>query len=125
MKPCSPPPRPANETLEIHSSPTFASHWLARNLGSFQLENPGIAVRLLGSARSPISRDSSRSRHPLGRWSLARPRVPAARPLFTYAPMLSPALAASIGGINQPSDLLKLPIIGAQQDTGSNLVRHP
>ena len=37
----------SNETLEIHSSPTFASHWLARNLGSFQLRYPAIAVRLL------------------------------------------------------------------------------
>jgi LysR family glycine cleavage system transcriptional activator len=48
MMPCLPPPGPPNETLEIHSSPTFASHWLARNLGSFPARKwPGIAVRLL------------------------------------------------------------------------------
>ena len=33
-------------TLTIHSTATFASRWLARHLGTFQLENPGIAVRL-------------------------------------------------------------------------------
>ena len=36
-----------NEVLEIHSAPTFASQWLARHLGSFQLQHPHIAVRLL------------------------------------------------------------------------------
>ncbi|HCL67229.1 MAG TPA: LysR family transcriptional regulator, partial [Rhizobium sp.] len=37
----------ADEVLEIHSVPTFASHWLARHLGTFQLQYPQIAVRLL------------------------------------------------------------------------------
>src|SRR5690606_32282488 len=30
----------ADEILEIHSTPTFASHWLARHLGAFQLAHP-------------------------------------------------------------------------------------
>src|SRR3954466_12531649 len=36
----------ADGTLIIHSTATFAARWLARHLGSFQLENPGLAVRL-------------------------------------------------------------------------------
>jgi LysR family glycine cleavage system transcriptional activator len=105
----------ANETLEIHSSPTFASHWLARNLGGFQLENPGIAVRLLRVSKiTDFARDSADLgiRWGVGPWPGLECQLLGR---FTYAPMLSPALAASIGGVNQPSDLLKLPIIGAQQ----------
>jgi LysR family glycine cleavage system transcriptional activator len=107
----------ANETLEIHSSPTFASHWLARNLGSFQLAHPGIAVRLLRVSKiTDFSRDPAdiSVRWGVGPWPdhdchlLGR---------FSYAPMLSPALAESIRGVKTPADLLKLPIIGAQQDS--------
>lgn len=107
----------ANETLEIHSSPTFASHWLARNLGGFQLAHPGIAVRLLRVSKiTDFSRDPAdiSVRWGVGPWPdhdchlLGR---------FSYAPMLSPALAESIGGVKTPADLLKLPIIGAQQDS--------
>jgi LysR family glycine cleavage system transcriptional activator len=107
----------ANATLEIHSSPTFASHWLARNLGSFQLAHPGVAVRLKRVSKiTEFSRDPAdiAIRWGVGPWPdidchlLGR---------FTYAPMLSPGLADSIGGISRPEDLLKLPIIGAQQSS--------
>ncbi|EDQ31722.1 Transcriptional regulator [Hoeflea phototrophica DFL-43] len=106
----------ASETLEIHSSPTFASHWLARNLGAFQLEHPGIAVRLLRVSKiTDFNRDPAdvAIRWGVGPWPDLECQLLGR---FTYAPMLSPALAASIGGVNQPSDLLKLPIIGAQQE---------
>jgi LysR family transcriptional regulator, glycine cleavage system transcriptional activator len=36
----------SDSTLIIHTTATFASRWLAAHLGTFQLENPGIAVRL-------------------------------------------------------------------------------
>jgi len=106
----------SNQTLEIHSSPTFASHWLARNLGGFQLAHPGIAVRLLRVSKiTDFNRDPAdiSVRWGVGPWPdhdchlLGR---------FTHAPMLSPALAESIGGVEKPDDLLKLPIIGAQQN---------
>ncbi|MCY0092673.1 LysR substrate-binding domain-containing protein [Hoeflea ulvae] len=106
----------SSETLEIHSSPTFASHWLARNLGSFQLAYPAIAVRLIRVSKiTKFDRDPAdvAIRWGIGPWPdldchlLGR---------FTYAPMLSPGLAASIGGVKQPADLLKLPLIGAEQD---------
>ncbi|MEM5492575.1 LysR substrate-binding domain-containing protein [Hoeflea sp. AS16] len=107
----------SNETLEIHSSPTFASHWLARNLGNFQLEYPSLAVRLLRVSRiTDFNRDPAdiSIRWGVGPWPsddchlLGR---------FSYAPMLSPALAESIGGVTKPEDLLRLPIIGAQQES--------
>lgn len=33
-------------TLSITSVPTFASHWLAQNVGLFQMAHPDIAVRI-------------------------------------------------------------------------------
>jgi LysR family glycine cleavage system transcriptional activator len=105
----------SSETLEIHSSPTFASHWLARNLGSFQLDWPAIAVRLLRVSKIT---DFNRDPADLGiRWGVGPWPEHACHLLgrFSYAPMLSPALAESIGGVSRPEDLLRLPIIGAQQ----------
>ncbi|MGJ8572963.1 MAG: LysR substrate-binding domain-containing protein [Hoeflea sp.] len=106
----------SSETLEIHSSPTFASHWLARNLGGFQLAHPAIAVRLLR-----VSKITEFGRVPADvaiRWGIGPWPDLDCHLLgrFTYAPMLSPDLAASIGGVKQPSDLLKLPLIGAEQE---------
>ncbi|NSZ17516.1 LysR substrate-binding domain-containing protein [Agrobacterium vitis] len=100
----------ASEVLEIHSTPTFASHWLARHLGSFQLQHPGIAVRLLRSDGK--QRDFAREGGDIG---IHIGKEPIAglicHPILklSYAPMLSPALAASIGGVREPVDLLKLP----------------
>ncbi|MVA23659.1 LysR substrate-binding domain-containing protein [Agrobacterium vitis] len=100
----------ASEVLEIHSTPTFASHWLARHLGNFQLQHPGIAVRLLRNDGKP--RDFVRESGDVG-IHIGKEPVPGliCHPILklSYAPMLSPALAASIGGVHEPADLLKLP----------------
>ncbi|EUB96847.1 transcriptional regulator, LysR family [Rhizobium sp. CF080] len=98
-------------TLIIHSTATFASLWLARHLGTFQLENPGIAVRLETSqemidfTRAPadIAIRSGKAEWPgLRRHFLMRNH---------FTPMLSPDLAATIGGVETPEDILKLRII--------------
>jgi LysR family glycine cleavage system transcriptional activator len=109
--------RASGETLEIHSSPTFASHWLARNLGSFQLAWPGIAVRLLRVSKiTDFNRDPAdiSIRWGVGPWPEHECHLLGR---FSFAPMLSPALAASAGGITEPRHLLRLPIIGARQDS--------
>ena len=102
----------ADETLEIHSTPTFASHWLVRHIGDFQLQHPNIAVRLV--------------RHSGGNDDMEPPPTDVAIRIgvkpwdglvchallqMTYTPMLTPELADSIGGISEPADLLKLPWI--------------
>lgn len=110
----------SNETLEIHSSPTFASHWLARNLGNFQLDYPAIAVRLLRAIKiTDFNRDPAdvSIRWGVGPWPEHECHLLGR---FSYAPMLSPALAESIGGVATPEDLLRLPIIGAQQESWHN-----
>ncbi|MBV6650051.1 MAG: LysR family transcriptional regulator [Hoeflea sp.] len=109
--------QPSSQTLEIHSSPTFASHWLARNLGSFQLAWPGTAVRLLRVSKiTDFNRDPAdiSIRWGVGPWPEHECHLLGR---FSFAPMLSPALAASAGGITEPRHLLRLPIIGAQQDS--------
>ncbi|KEQ05853.1 LysR family transcriptional regulator [Pseudorhizobium pelagicum] len=98
-------------TLTIHSTATFASRWLARHLGTFQLENPGIAVRLETSQEvidfSKTEADLA-IRSGKGVWPGLKAHL-LMRSHFT--PMLSPQLAETIGGIETPADLLKLRII--------------
>lgn len=101
----------ADETLEIYSPPTFASHWLARHLGEFQLEHPHIAVRLVrGGAHDGEYPQPTDVAIRIG----ARPwEGLICHPLLrlTYSPMLNPALAESIGGVRDLQDLVKLPWI--------------
>ena len=103
----------ASEVLEIHSAPTFAARWLARQLGDFQLRHPHIAVRLLRVGKmTNFSRDGAdvAIRWGEGPW----PGLDCHRLAnLAFSPMLSPRLAEEIGEIREPGDLLKLPIIGA------------
>jgi LysR family transcriptional regulator, glycine cleavage system transcriptional activator len=101
----------AEGTLVISTLQTFASNWLARRLGSFQLKHPSLAVRLETQSRMV---DFSREevdvgiRSGGGNW----PGL-VLHELFRadFTPMLSPALAASNGGLREPADLLRLPIL--------------
>lgn len=103
----------AETTLDIHSTPTFASQWLARHLGSFQLQHPNVAVRLATSeALIDFSRVTSdvAIRNGRGQWPGLNAHL---LMRLNFTPMLSPALADTIGGIGNPADLLKLRIIDA------------
>lgn len=101
----------ADGILTITTIPTFAANWLVPRLGSFQLAHPALAVRLQAT-REVV--DFSRQdadvgiRSGSGRWSGM-----IAHKIFDadFTPMLSPALAASIGGVKTPDDLLRLPIV--------------
>ena len=98
-------------TLAVSVIPTFATHFLALRLGQFQLAHPDIAVRIDVSETLIDMRASEfdvaiRSGH--GEW----PGLVTHRLLTTaFTPMLSPALADSIGGVHTPRDLMKLPIL--------------
>lgn len=90
---------------------TFASNWLAHHLGSFQMAHPALAVRLETSSRlTDFAREDVdlAIRSGGGKW----PGLEAHKLLDAdFTPMLSPKLAASIGGIKEPADLLRLPIL--------------
>ncbi|WP_209855334.1 LysR substrate-binding domain-containing protein [Rhizobium herbae] len=101
----------AEATLLIHSTPTFASQWLAHHLGSFQLKHPSVAVRLTTSETIIDFNHEAVDlaiRSGTGDW----PGL-ISHPLMSvdFTPMLSRQLAESVGGIHTPRDLLKLPII--------------
>ena len=97
-------------TLVITTVLTFASNWLSRHLGSFQIANPDIAVRLDTTSRMV---DFAREevdvaiRSGTGEW----PGV-AAHLLFAadFTPMLGPKLAARV---KTPADLLELTLLDA------------
>lgn len=102
----------ANEgTLTISAIPTFATNFLAQRLGAFQVENANLAVRLeISEALVDFTRDNVdvAIRGGQGEWDglishLLLPTV--------FTPMLSADLAESIGGVNAPEDLMKLPIL--------------
>lgn len=102
----------AQGVLAISTVQTFASHWLAQHLGSFQIAHPSLAVRL---DTSPHFIDFTREevdvaiRAGNGKWpGLATHMLMPTE----FSPMLSPKLAETIGGLKEPADLLRLPIIG-------------
>ncbi|MGE0279330.1 MAG: LysR substrate-binding domain-containing protein [Rhizobiaceae bacterium] len=99
------------ETLNITTMLTFASHWLAKHIGAFQIANPLIAVRV--DTNSDLV-DFTREEFDIGIRS-GRGGWPGvvAHKLFNdgFAPMLTRKLADSIGGIHEPADLLKLPLL--------------
>ncbi|WP_275784086.1 LysR substrate-binding domain-containing protein [Pararhizobium gei] len=106
----------AGQLLHIDSTATFAQQWLTRTLGRFQLKHPNIAVRL---TTSPVIIDFASTRADVAvRWGKGDwPGLKAHRIMrMDFTPMLSPTLAASIGGIHNPTDLLKLPIISAADE---------
>ena len=101
----------ANDTLTINAPMTITSQWLARRIGTFQMQHANLAVRL-DTTQSII--DFSRVEADVairigkGEWPGLTSHL-LLRGAFT--PMLSPKLAETIGGIEHPSDLLKLRII--------------
>ena len=101
----------AQGTLSITSVPTFASHWLAQNVGNFQLTHPNIAVRVESSAHLV---DFATEEFDIGiRAAATIPPNLVGHLLLKaeFAPMVSPRLVEQIGGIHEPADLLKLPLI--------------
>jgi LysR family transcriptional regulator, glycine cleavage system transcriptional activator len=97
--------------LTISASVTFATTWLAQHIGAFQLAHPALAVRLDATNRKTdfaTEETDLAIRSGEGHWPGLRVHL-----LMSgdFTPMLSPKLAASIGGIKQPADLLRLPIL--------------
>ncbi|MGE1104271.1 LysR substrate-binding domain-containing protein, partial [Peribacillus simplex] len=89
----------------------FASRWLSRHLGAFQLEHPSIAVRL---ETSGALIDFNQSDCDVAiRWSRDDGKGLTYHRLLrgVYTPMLHPDLAQSIDGLKTPEDLLRLRII--------------
>ena len=101
-------------TLSISTIPTFAANWFALHLGSFQIAHPSIAVRLDTSNRMVnLAQDNIDIGIRTGYKGVWPGLVSHRLFLADFTPMLSPSLAATIGGVTEPADLLKLPIMDA------------
>jgi LysR family glycine cleavage system transcriptional activator len=102
----------SHNELAITSLPTIAANWLVPRLGSFQLAHPHVAVRLETSVALIDLEQGDFDiaiRSGIGDWPGhdAHFLLPN---LFT--PLCSPQLRDSIGGIESPTSLLKLPLLG-------------
>jgi LysR family glycine cleavage system transcriptional activator len=96
--------------LSLSSVPTFASHWLAANIGLFQLANPDIAVRVESSAHLV---DFSGEEFDAGIRAASKLSPGLVGHLLLkaeFAPMLSPRLVEEYA-VRQPVDLLRVPQI--------------
>lgn len=96
--------------LRISSVPTFASHWLAANIGLFQLANPEIAVRVESSAHLV---DFGAEEFDVGIRATSKPQEGMVWHLLLkaeFAPMLSPKLIEDYE-VREPADLLRVPQI--------------
>ncbi|MEJ8476837.1 LysR family transcriptional regulator [Roseibium algae] len=106
--------------LVISSNTTLAVNWLATRIHKFQALNADLTIRILPYGPSGIATPDaavlsadvmiSACYKPPKDW-LFHDLVP-----VTFTPMLSPALAQSVGGIHTPLDLLKVTIIDPQDD---------
>lgn len=98
--------------LSLSSIPTFASLWLARHLGEFQVAHPTVAVQLTCSrelvdfSREPVD---AALRAGDGNW----PGLCAHLLLKgDFTPMVSPALLERVGRpLREPADLLHYPLV--------------
>lgn len=102
--------------LAITTMQTFATHWLAPRLGSFQLAHPKIAVRVESAAKLvDLVRDTFDVglRAGGGDW----PGIEALR-LFPIVatPLCTPQVLASLGDLKGPADLLDAPRIGLDEE---------
>jgi LysR family glycine cleavage system transcriptional activator len=102
--------------LKITTMHTFASNWLVPRLGRFERLHPKLAVWLDTSVRvvDLLAEEvdvAIRVGH--GDWPglMAERLMPVA-----LVPMASPALIASIGGVETPADLKRLPLFREDDD---------
>lgn len=97
--------------LTVCARVSFATSWLARHIGAFQLAHPALAVRIEATDRAI---DFTREETDIavffgtGDW----PGLQAHHLLHAdFTPMLNRDLAARLGPACIPADLLKLPIL--------------
>ncbi|MBL8790762.1 MAG: LysR family transcriptional regulator [Rhizobiales bacterium] len=109
--------------LSLTTIQSFASNWLAVNLGAFQLMHPGLAVKVDTSHRVI---DLQQEEFDLG-IRTGRGVWPGLKAHFLfkadYTPMLSPRLADKVGGIRTPEDLYKVPLFAITDPWWANWFR--
>jgi LysR family transcriptional regulator, glycine cleavage system transcriptional activator len=103
--------------LTVSSSQTFASNWLARNLGRFQVSRPELALRLHTSDELvDFARDEVDVAVRV--WRDGRPPGVASHFLLRIhaTPMCSPECRDRMGGLAEPGDLLDVNQLSPHDD---------
>ena len=102
-------------TLRISSTAGFASMWLCNHIASFQSEHPNLCLEIVTSPElgDATDRDVDLS-IVFGEGSWPRHTV---QHLYDveFLPMCSPALQNMQGGLDQPSDVLRHPLLHLRQ----------
>jgi LysR family transcriptional regulator, glycine cleavage system transcriptional activator len=107
--------KPVEGSLRISSTPGFASMWLCNHIASFQAEYPNLSLQIVTSRDLGAATDSTVDLFiAFGEGNWPKHTV---QHLYDveYLPMCSPALQNMQGGLNQPSDVLRFPLLHLQQ----------
>ena len=106
----------ADGVLAVTTLHTLATHWLVSRLGAFQLERPGIAVRLETSGQlMDLVRDGFdvAIRAGEGRWPGLQAHFLMAN---VYAPLCTPEFARERLDPDRPASVLEVPRIGVDEE---------
>lgn len=105
------------KSVALAVGPIFGARWLIPRLGRFRAQNPKIELVLQHGPR--ITGIESMPSQVAIDWGVGDWPGIEARPLFriTYAPVAAPALVERFGGLNDPADLARYPVVH-QQDRG-------
>ncbi len=102
--------------LAVTTLQSLATHWLAPRVGGFQLAHPKLAVRLeTGGRLVDLSRENVdvAIRSGDGDW-------PGLESVFLFSadvtPLCAPELAAELGGLQRPEELLTAPRVGLDEE---------
>jgi LysR family glycine cleavage system transcriptional activator len=102
-------------TLRISSTAGFASMWLCNHIASFQSEHPNLCLEIVTSRELGDATDRGVDLSIVfGEGSWPRHTV---QHLYDveFLPMCSPALQNMQGGLDQPSDVLRYPLLHLRQ----------
>jgi len=102
---------PVDGVLRISSTPGFASMWLCNHIGSLHAEHPGLRLEILTSRDlAEVSGDAVDLFIAFGDGVWPQHVV---RHLYDveFQPMCSPALLSMLGGLTEPGDALRFPLL--------------
>jgi LysR family glycine cleavage system transcriptional activator len=103
--------KPIEGNLRISSTPGFASMWLCNHIASFQAEHPDLNLQIVASRELDQTSDRDIDLFIVfgaGGWPKQH-----VQHLYDveFLPMCSPALLNMHGGLNEPADLLRFPLL--------------
>jgi LysR family glycine cleavage system transcriptional activator len=103
--------KPIEGNLCISSTPGFASMWLCNHIASFQAEHPDLNLQIIANRELDQTNDRGVDLFIVfGEGGWPKQHV---QHLYDveFLPMCSPALLNMHGGLNEPADLLRFPLL--------------